>query len=133
MVFSHFDVEFTKDGTVFDASQVGAVKTAAPGLSDLIFISHGWNNNVAEARGLYDAFFASVSAVMGAVAIPGLAGRSFGVVRAFWPRKKFESPDLIRAGATASAAAPAGADAPILLALLERLKTDPERLGGADT
>lgn len=130
MPITHFDVEFTKDGLAFNAAQGDAIVRSAFGFTDLILISHGWNNNIDDARNLYDQFFESVTAVMTAAPIAALAGREFGVARVFWPSKKFESSELIPAGGAASADLPTQGDAAILLNLLERLKVDPQRLGG---
>jgi pimeloyl-ACP methyl ester carboxylesterase len=142
VTFTHFKVEFTRDGAIFDHAQVDQVLGAVPGLTDLIVISHGWNNNVQEATDLYDAFFKSVDALLGVRRVAGrfagpLAGRAFGVVRVYWPSKKFAPADLIPAGGVASAGtgggAQAKANAATLLGLLEKLKHDPLRLGGTET
>jgi hypothetical protein len=140
MTFTHFDVEFEKNGAIFDRSQAERVVSAAPGLTDLVVISHGWNNDVAEARLLYDNFFRSVDAVLGVRSLAArfggpLAGRTFGVVRVFWPSKKFAPQELIPAGGVASAdsGALAAANRAALLDQLDKLKHDPSRLGGTET
>ena len=127
MDFPYFEVEFTKDGEVFQPSQVDAAASGIldPGLTDVFVISHGWNNDIADARQLYERFFQAVSDVRGA-GIMGLTGRSFAVVGVFWPSKKFTDEELIPGGG-AVAAAPANTAA--VLALLEELKNDPVRLG----
>ena len=65
MNLQHFKVEYDKTGAIFDRSQADAVVNAAPGFTDLIVISHGWNNDVDEASQLYDTFFQSIDAVLG--------------------------------------------------------------------
>ena len=62
-----FPLEITKDGKVFDPAQKAAIETAvkaagADRLSDLIVISHGWNNDKADARSLYNGLLSKVSA-----------------------------------------------------------------------
>ncbi len=135
MSFPAFELEITKDGTIYESSQLDAVVAAVPGLTDLIVVAHGWNNNIAEARDLYDRLFGSVDAVLAADVVPDLAGRRFGVVRVFWPSKRFEDADLIPGGGAAAAVAGpdpalAAANEAALRAVLEGLKQDPDRLGG---
>lgn len=132
MPMAHFDVEFDKNGDLFDAGQGRAIVSASAGFTDLIVIAHGWNNNIDDARSLYDGIFASVERVMGNGLIPNIAGRTFGVARVFWPSKKFESAELIPAGGAAALDA-SGPDAALLAGVLDRLKVDPARLGGSDT
>ncbi|HEV7714448.1 MAG TPA: hypothetical protein VGO53_02565 [Steroidobacteraceae bacterium] len=129
MAFQQFEVEFTKSGDVFNAAQVNALLQAVGGLTDLFVISHGWNNDAAEARSLYDNLFKSVVEVMDAGVVKGLDGRTFGVMRILWPSKKFADEDLIPGGGAASAT---HENDTALLKLLEDLKSDPKRLGGHD-
>ena len=64
--FPYFEVQFTKDGAVHDGAEVTAVqdflgqKTA----TDLLLISHGWNNDLNDARELYARFLASLRTVL---------------------------------------------------------------------
>jgi esterase/lipase superfamily enzyme len=127
MEFPYFEVEFTKDGDVFQPAQVDAAASGIvdPGLTDVFVIAHGWNNDLADARALYQRFFQAVSDVRGA-GIIDLAGRAFAVVGVFWPSKKFTDEELIPGGG-AVAAAPANTAA--VLAMLEELKNDPVQLG----
>jgi hypothetical protein len=126
MPMTSFDVEFDKQGKAFDPAQVSAVVSAAPQLTDLFVISHGWNNNIADARSLYDRFFNSVNQVQALDLVPGLDGRTFGQLRVFWPSKKFEDSELIPGGGAAGMTAESDQ---ALLDLLEKLKHDPPRLG----
>lgn len=59
------------------------------GITDLIAMSHGWNNTAEEARELYRELFASFAAV----ARPGdLASRQLAVLGVIWPSKTFDDP-----------------------------------------
>src|SRR5689334_13819826 len=55
--YPYFQVQMTQDGSVFDPNEVNALmaavtaQTGAP--SDLIVMSHGWNNNMDDAKDLY--------------------------------------------------------------------------------
>jgi hypothetical protein len=129
MILSNFEVEFTKSGAVFNPAQVDAVLQASAGLTDLFVASHGWNNDVAEARQLYDQLFGNISAVLDANIVQGLGGRKFGVLRILWPSKKFTDEDLIPGGGAASAT---NENDEVLEKQLEDLKIDPQRLGGQE-
>lgn len=74
-------------------------KGTLEGWTDLILISHGWNNNEAEARDLYTRFFAALHQVMGAGVLPKIAGRKIAVAAVFWPSKRFTDPSQIPGGA----------------------------------
>jgi hypothetical protein len=130
VVQAQFDIEFRKDGTIFDETQVTKLLNGLTGLTNLVVISHGWNNDRAEAASLYDAFLKSVEAVADADLVEGAAARKLGVLRIFWPSKKFAEKDLIPGGGAASATAAATASGESLTRLLDEMKRDPSRLGG---
>lgn len=101
MSLPNFEVEFTKEGRVFDAAQVEAILDASQSMTDLLVMSHGWNNDMGEARKLYDDLTASILAVAGDV--PGIEERKLAVLRVFWPSKRFADKDLISGGGVALA------------------------------
>jgi hypothetical protein len=68
-------------------------------VTDLFAVSHGWNNDMADARELYAALFQSVHARLDAVQFEALAARRFAVLGIFWPSKKFADSELIPGGA----------------------------------
>ncbi len=127
MSIDQFEVEFTKDGTVFDADQVKGVLDHVDKYTDLYVISHGWNNNRQDAASLYDRFFQSIREVQEADLVSGLEDRRFGAVRLFWPSKKFEESELIPGGGAASATTE---NHQALQNMLAEMKRDPQRLGG---
>jgi hypothetical protein len=96
--FPYFEVQFTKQGNLADPAEKQAVLTAAPQLDELFVVSHGWNNDMAEARGLYRALFANVREALDAGRAPGLADRRIGVLGVLWPSKKFADDELIPGG-----------------------------------
>ena len=99
--FPYYPVEFAKDGQVFQQSQVEALLAGLKQqpVSDLLVLSHGWNNDMHDARSLYDTFLAQLKKVMAAKAVPGVAGRAFAVLGVLWPSKKFADTNLIPSGA----------------------------------
>jgi hypothetical protein len=98
--FDYFEVEFTKDGKVEDRSKVGELTDHLSGdeVTDLIVLAHGWNNDMDEARRLYERLLKSVSAQIDKA---GFNDRSLAVLAVLWPSKKFAEEDLI-AGSGAS-------------------------------
>jgi hypothetical protein len=97
--FPYFEVEFDKSGEMARAKgieQLGALMGAGK-VTDLLVISHGWNNDMAEARALYDHFFARTREVLDT--LPALQARKFAVLGVLWPSKKFADEDLIASGA----------------------------------
>jgi hypothetical protein len=95
-----FEVMYDTVGSLVDPSaQSDAVAYFGTGagssIDELIVISHGWNNDIAEARILYTNFFNALSSVSGQLQVQ----RQFGVIALFWPSKRFADSDLIPGGA----------------------------------
>jgi hypothetical protein len=128
MSIPQLDVEFDKRGNVFQSTQLDALVAAAPQFSDLIVLSHGWNNDKADAGALYQGLLQKIEQVASGGFVGTIAGRTFGAMRIFWPSKRFTDEELIPGGGAASAEASAANEA-MLAALIERLKNDPDRLG----
>lgn len=102
--FPFFEVEFTKDGEVFNQSQVDDLLAAVGGgtITDLFVISHGWNNDKKDARDLYQEFFARVREAINTGTLPGALGRGFAVAGIYWPSKRFADSELIPGGGAVS-------------------------------
>jgi hypothetical protein len=102
-VYPYIPVQFTKDGTLFQQSDVDALMSAvaagANAPSDLFFMCHGWNNNMDDATDLYSALAGLIKAQVDAN--PALATRKYAICGVLWPSKKFEDKDLIPSGAAA--------------------------------
>jgi pimeloyl-ACP methyl ester carboxylesterase len=141
MPMTHFDVEFTKEGAVFNRSELDAVVAGLGPVSDLLMLSHGWNNDKADAGQLYDELSLNIEKLLAlghqpAADVPQplrtftdrLRHRTFAAVRIYWPSKKFSDSDLIPGGGAATAQAEQENIAAIN-AILDRLKEDPQRLG----
>ena len=99
--FPYFEVEFNKDGTVHDQNQAKALMVflGQGSVSDLFVISHGWNNDMADARDLYGRFFECMRAVIKLGTVGAISTRRFAVLAVLWPSKKFAEQDLIPSGA----------------------------------
>ena len=123
MIIGQYEVEFTKDGSAFDPSQVAKLLDGLSGASDLLLLAHGWNNDLADAKRLYDRLIASFNQLPDRSSGPG---SKLVVMRAYWPSKKFTDEELIPGGGAASAETENDA---ALRQALESLKRDPDRLG----
>jgi hypothetical protein len=137
-----FDVEFTKDGDVFQQPQIDALLAGLGPVTDLLILSHGWNNDKADASRLYEELLGNIDKLLdlrdqASVPAPlqdfvdSLRNRNFAAVRVFWPSKKFTDAELIPGGGAATAAAEAE-NAAAVNRILDKLKDDPRVLGGAD-
>jgi subtilisin family serine protease len=124
MDFAFFPVEFDKSGSPVNAAQADALLAAAGNYPHVFVVSHGWNNDMADAQSLYDALFAQVGALLGVAGAP-IQRNQVAVAGVFWPSKKFADSDLIPGGAAAMGA---GDEAAARIAL-EGLAVDPDRLG----
>ena len=99
--FPYLEVQFTKTGDPFNPAESAALTTLIQqgDTTDLLVISHGWNNDMADARSLYSRFFKSVREVLDSGAIPGLDARKYAILAVLWPSKKFADEELIPSGA----------------------------------
>jgi len=124
-----FEVEFDKYGNIFDPGQVQTALDSLSdrGVTDLLVFSHGWNNDMQDARDLYGLFFQKVEEMLVEHHREQLETRTFAALAVLWPSKKFTDEELIPSGDAASAE-PDELD-PILQEQLENLKVDPMRLG----
>lgn len=97
-----FDLMYDTTGNLVDpSSQTDLIAWLASdegkGTTDLALISHGWNNDINDARKLYSDFFAAMAQVQKSQNIA--QDRKFAVGAIFWPSKKFADSDLIPGGA----------------------------------
>ncbi|MGZ4960775.1 MAG: alpha/beta fold hydrolase [Methylomonas sp.] len=129
MDFKNFELEFDKDGNLFQpdglAEAIDALKEG--GFTDVLVFSHGWNNDMAEANKLYEDFFGNVAEIQNSGQIKELNNRKLAVIKLFWPSKKFADEELIPGGGAASVD-----ESEIdenILKQLDDLKTDTARLG----
>lgn len=93
-----FKLEFSKSADVVDRQEFdGMLKSIESGsVTDLVIMSHGWNNDIEDARRLYEQVFALVGEQLNILQPPG---RTFAKLGIFWPSKKFADKDLIPGGA----------------------------------
>ena len=96
--------------------------TLPPGVTDLIVMSHGWNNNRADAERLYEGLFANFAPLAN-----DLQARKLAVLGVIWPSKRFD--ELVAATASgngaqgsASLASAQGASDTLLAERIEEMK-----------
>jgi hypothetical protein len=102
--FPYFEVQFKKQGDVHDQNEVQQVLDFLPGsgITDLFVISHGWNNDMNEARDLYQDFFRLVRGAIDQKRPAGIDARQFAVLGILWPSIRFADEDLIASGAASA-------------------------------
>ena len=95
--FPYLEANFDKEAKPLDANLVQTVDQwiGAHGSTDLLVFSHGWNNDIAEARDLYEALASSLENAGAHQVID----RKLAILGVFWPSKKFATSDLIPGGA----------------------------------
>lgn len=102
-----FDLMYDTTGHLVDESAQAELTdwlvNSGKQTTDLVLISHGWNNDISEARQLYSDFFAATAQVQKTQNIA--TDRRFAVGAIFWPSKKFADSDLIPGGAASVAPA----------------------------
>lgn len=124
MNLPYAEVEFDKKGAAVRAQEVtdaGAL-VADENATDVIVMTHGWNNTFDSARGLYEGIAASLTAVRGSV--PRAAGRRIVVIGALWPSILWAPPDREDGG---GAGLDDGDAAEALRALIGEQIEDPKR------
>lgn len=126
--FPFYPVEFGPDGRILKPDQVADLLAGLSGASDLIVISHGWNNDIAEARWLYTSFFVSARKVLDEQpSLASLRDRNFAVMGIFWPSKRFTDAELIPGGMASIAESPERETVLRALDLLAELHDSPEQ------
>lgn len=95
--FRFWPLEFDKRSQLVEPRQLDRLREDIPtaGMTDLLVLSHGWNNDEAEALNLYQSLMGRVDDVRG----DRFAGREVGVAGIFWPSKKFADSEVIPGGA----------------------------------
>jgi hypothetical protein len=86
--FPFWTLEFNQDATPADASAIDDFVSEAKslGITDLFVFSHGWNNDRAAARSLYERFFGEVAKLMnGNGVVTKNPAAKLGVAGVIWP------------------------------------------------
>ncbi|GAA1992209.1 hypothetical protein [Microbacterium pumilum] len=99
MKLPYADVEFDKKGATVDPAQVEAVDDLLTQKhpTDVLVVTHGWNNTEGQARALYERLVDSIVAVRPRVS--GASKRTFVVVGVLWPSIQWAPDEESGAGA----------------------------------
>lgn len=99
MKLPYADVAFDEKGAFVDPKQVDAVEKmlADTHPTDIVVVSHGWNNTEMQARALYDRLIDSVVAVR--PRLDAARDRTLAVVGVLWPAIQWAEDDSDGAGA----------------------------------
>jgi hypothetical protein len=100
--FPAFDLMYDTGGHLVDPAaeaEALAFLTNPQKNTDIAVMSHGWNNDIDEARQLYANFFSNVRSLNAEE--NGIFGdaRQLAILAILWPSKKFADSDLIPGGA----------------------------------
>lgn len=95
--FDFWPVEFDTKARPVEPEQVHRLRRgiSTSGVTDLLVLSHGWNNDEEEALGLYKDVLQNVDRQEKG----RLGGRRLAVAGVFWPSKKFADSEVIPGGA----------------------------------
>src|SRR5215813_8691199 len=106
----HWEIQFEAGGNTDAAARAALLsQIAQASLTDLIFMSHGWNSSVGGARRLYKRWFDMLPPLLpaGSTAKPGTAGVLWPAM--LWPDEPQPGGTAAAAGGAAGLAAPAAA------------------------
>ena len=95
------EVHYDQNGNATSSEEQALLAMLAADKPQHLFVmSHGWNNDDAEARDLYSAFFACLERVWPRFA--HLDQNKCAVMAIFWPSKKFDAAQIAADGGAAS-------------------------------
>lgn len=86
--FPSAEIEFDRDAKVVGGLDEVLALANGP-CTDVIVMSHGWNNDAREARELYKQLAASMRELLNQNRVPALKDRKIALVGVIWPSKKF--------------------------------------------
>lgn len=130
--FSFLPLAFNEHGAVNPQERDAVVHAVAdPSVADVLVISHGWNNDTADARALYDALLAQVHGIVDRDDRHARL-RTMMVVGVFWPSKQFTDDALRPEALAGSAASTQGGGRAVKAALAARLDQLDTLLGSPD-
>ncbi|WEK21663.1 MAG: hypothetical protein P0Y49_11005 [Candidatus Pedobacter colombiensis] len=101
-----FELEFNKKADQVNQAEWQLIKQALKhqAYTDVIVLSHGWNNDMDDARRLYNALLKLIQAELDK---KQLSNRKFMAMGVLWPSKKFADKELIPGGAASTDTNPA--------------------------
>lgn len=100
MKIPFFEIEFDREAGQANTEQWSTLQTelTTGNYTDILILSHGWNNDMDEAKDLYANLLSLIQNELGK---KDISGKKFIAVNVFWPSKKFADKDLVSGGAAA--------------------------------
>jgi len=102
--FPYAEMQFNKEGDIHDQAEVNALSDLLDqGVTDLLVLSHGWNNDMSDARRLYKKLLRKLRKRIetdGGID----SGAELAILGVLWPSKKFANSELIASGAASMGA-----------------------------
>jgi hypothetical protein len=96
--FLSAEIAYDKNGAVTGGDAAALALANDPTVTDLLVLAHGWNDDAATARSRYAALATSLRDVIDQNQVPGLAGRTVGILQLLWPATRSGSLLLVPAG-----------------------------------
>ena len=90
--FDYTPLEFDRQGALSQPAQFSGLQSFVAGqnVTDILFMAHGWRNDVNDATSLYTGFLKTFRANIGRNELKAaFAGRKFAVAGVMWPSKSF--------------------------------------------
>lgn len=89
--FDYFPLVFEKNGKLQDPAELDALieRAESAPATDVIFIAHGFRNDVGEATRLYSDFLKNFRVDLARPSFADVAARTFVVAGVYWPSKAF--------------------------------------------
>ena len=98
--YPYAEARFDKSAAlVDDTDRAGLEAVLDAGVTDLVVLAHGWNNDMDDARALFASIAASIRAQQDGADDALLGDRKLGVLGVLWPSIRFADRDLIPGGA----------------------------------
>ncbi len=120
--FDFYPLEFDNEGRLESVLEFSSLASSAERATDIIYLAHGFRNDVHEATTLYSNFLRTLRGHLGKAAFKDVGRRRFIVAGILWPSKPFrEAGDERAEGGTRSIESPVETRAR-LTARLETLK-----------
>lgn len=98
-----FSLTFDQNGTLESAGEFDAMiarAKASPPATDVVFLAHGFRNDVNDATSLYTTFLKTFKAHLSRPEFGGVAARRFVVAGVYWPSKPFRETYSTEGGTT---------------------------------
>jgi pimeloyl-ACP methyl ester carboxylesterase len=134
--FPYAELQFEKQAAIIDRADVDELiqRARSGAITDVLVVSHGWNNDIAQAATLYTELAALLRTALDDNARhEPLRARKFALLAIHWPSKRFAEKSLIPGGAAAVGTPIRDNDVVEELESVQELFDSPELIADAKT